>query len=143
MADSLNMTIYSFIHMTGVKKIDIKEYNGNKWEIYYLDADSAYNISKTNAEFTLNQSGYLCVASGENGYYGITISSNNKNASSDNSLNSELFKNYVEPLLKSLTLKDPKNPPKEYQFLNMTKKEYDLTKKYIKENGWDTVINNM
>ncbi|MDL2271284.1 hypothetical protein LJC03_05730, partial [Methanobrevibacter sp. OttesenSCG-928-I08] len=54
----------------------------------------------------------------------------------DEELNSELFTDYVEPFLESITLKEPSNPPKENQFYNLTESEFDLLKNYIETNGW-------
>jgi len=144
MLDTFNFTKGLIVHGAGVKKIATEEYNNIKWDIYYLDANIANNKSKSsfNSSDDLNASGYFCFASGKNGDYGILVMGS-ENISSDSSLNSDLFKNYIEPLLKSTTLKDPKNPPKEYQFAYMTKEEYDFINKYIKENGWDSFINLM
>jgi hypothetical protein len=147
MIDTFNLTKDMLTHMLGLKKIDTKDYEGVKWDIYYLDADITNNKVKSMNTDDLNvtpfgnTSGYFCFASGKNGDYCVAVGS--ENVSSDNSLNSELFKNYVEPLLKSITLKDPQNPPKEYQYANMTKEEYDLLNKYVKDNGWDSLINLM
>jgi len=135
MTSTLNFTKDMFINALGAKKIATEEYNGVKWEIYYLDSD-AYKKLFNNR--TMNQSGYICFASGKNGDYGVSIGSENVN--SDNSLNSDLFKNYVEPLLKSITLKDPDNAPKEHQFMNMTNEEFNYFKNYVKSNGWDGLI---
>ena len=103
MADTLQVTI-KLIETLGGGKITTKEYNGVKWDIYY------------------SRGGYSCIASGKNGDYCVHV--NGFNVSHDRTLNSDLFKNYVEPLLNSITLKDS-NPPKEYEVCGIPIDEYN------------------
>lgn len=133
MVDSFNFTKEMFIH-AGLKKIATKEYNGVNWDIYPVDP-------KSNPILNGSSSGYMMFASGKTGEYVIAVSSNTVN--SDSSLNSDLFTNYVEPLLSSITLKDPQNPPKEYQFMNVTESDYNLVKNFVKTNGWSAITSSL
>ena len=140
MADSFDFTKELVVSAGNAENIVIKEYGGVVWEIYYLKHNSGniwYKLSQN--MLTAKLSGYLCFASGENGDYFIAIRSGS--VYSNNSMDSDLFKNYVEPLVNNITLKDPQNPPKEYQILDLTKEDYDITYSYIKQKGWKIVDN--
>ncbi|RBQ23516.1 hypothetical protein ALNOE001_08680 [Candidatus Methanobinarius endosymbioticus] len=121
----------------GAEKITTKEYNGVNWEIYYLKSGNFnlnYNIDPVTPQF---QSGYFCFASGKNGDYVIGIKSGL--LIQNNSVDSELFKDYVEPFLNNITLKDPENNLKEYQIINSTKESYNYLKNFVKNNGWEEI----
>jgi hypothetical protein len=139
MFDSLEFMKGSLINVGGLEKVATEEYNGVKWDIYYLDLDLLDNASDDIISSFFDSSGYVCFASGKNGDYIILV--NSPTVSSDNSTDSDLFKNYLEPLLKSITLKDPQNAPKEYELLNTTKEDYDLILNYIRDNGWEAIAN--
>ncbi|MBZ9570253.1 hypothetical protein KQY27_01660 [Methanobrevibacter sp. TMH8] len=137
MADSFNFTKKGVINLMSSEKLATKEYNDVQWEIYYSDPNSfnlKYELSKG---ISTDRSGYLCFASGKNGDYFVTVSSGAVH--SNNSIDTDLFENYVEPLLNNITLKDPENPPKEYKILNSTKEEYDWINNYINQNGWEAI----
>lgn len=138
MADSFNFTAEGALNLMNGQKVVTKEYNGVKWDVYYL-VPGPFNVEYQNGGWFISQSGYLCFASGKNGDYMIAISSGGVHSNS--SMDTDLFENYLEPLLNNITLKDPQNPPKEYQFLNSTKEDYDLISNYAKQNGWDEIKN--
>lgn len=139
MADSFNFTKEGFINLMDTEKIVEKDYNGTKWDIYYLNYHSS--MSYDNQGFYFVAPGYICFASGVNGDYFVAVSSGAVNV--NNSMDSDLFKYYLEPLLQNITLKDPSNPPKEYEILNSTKEDYDMVSSYVKQNGWETMKRSM
>lgn len=141
MADSLNFSKNALINVLGAEKVIAREYNGVDWEIYYLDSEFGYFDYRLFPSLSIPQFGYMCFASGKNGDYFITVTSGAVHSNS--STDSDLFENYLEPLLNNTTLKDPQNPPKEYQTLNVTKEEYDTVTNYVKQNGWEALKNSI
>jgi len=138
MADNFNFIKDLFLHTGCMKKVATKEYNGNKWDIYHFNGID-YK-SKFNSIISLGFPGfvYLCSASGENGEYLVIVESSY--VVSDDTLDSDLFKNYCEPFLNTITLKNPTNPPKEYQILDISLNDYNTLKNFVKNNGWDAFI---
>lgn len=135
MADSLNYIKGSCINLLGVEKVDTVEYNGVHWEIYYFHNSYVSMEYKSYVGLTGSCPGYLCFASEKEGDYLIAVSSGAVHSNS--SKNTKLFKEYLEPLLNNITLKDSQNPPKEYQLVNSTKENYDIVNNYIRQYGWD------
>jgi len=129
MADSLKL--FSEIYEKhGAKKIATQTYNGIEWNIYFITPTVYKNI------YNESGYGYFCVASGKNGDYCIEVSSQMLKA--DEALQSDLFTKYTKPLLESIKFKEPENPPKEYQMIDIGEKEYN----YIKEYGWESYWDN-
>jgi hypothetical protein len=59
---------------------------------------------------------------------------NSETLEADNTMNSDLFKNFASPLLESIVLKDPQGVPEEYEFFNISKEDYNQVYDYIKNN---------
>jgi len=130
MIDTLKLT-GEWCEELGLKKISTQTYNGIEWDIYYESPEFTKNY------YNESFHGYMFATSGKNGDCYVEVSSDKIIA--NGSLESDLFKEFAEPLLNSIILKDPKNPPKEYQFWNMTKLDYDYLKEHVKKNGWAKV----
>lgn len=112
----------------GLKKISTQTYNDVKWDIYY--AGPEFGVAIDNNTY----SGYLCIGHGKDAIYYAEISS--YNVKPDETLNSELFEDYVKPLLESLTLTDPQDPPEEYEFYNMSESDFETMESFVEANGW-------
>ena len=119
----------------GVKKISDYEYNGINWTVYYFDAKA--NSKSINGTSKIN--GYCCVASRDGIDYLISVSSDK--IPSNNSTDSELFKNYVKPLIESLTLKKTQNVPYLYEWWGFKEEEFNMMVNNAKENGFDSIFN--
>jgi len=132
MAVDLDFYVEMFEYL-GAKKIATKEYNNVKWDIYYINPKDIKNWD----DDLDNRSRYLAITSGKNGDYGITIASDLK---FNETLDSDLFTDYVEPLLNSIFLKDPKDPIKQHKIMNMSETDFNLIKTQVKENGWDSIF---
>lgn len=104
----------NFFKSAGFEKIESKTFNGTKWDIYFLKTplffDSQRNniaiFSVTNSSFYYN---YYCVSHKNGAAYFAIIGSNKVRG--DNSLNSDLFEDFVEPLLNTIKLKNSDNIP--------------------------------
>lgn len=142
MFNNLNLTKDMFSNFLNLNKLATKEVNGVQWDIYYMDINSFKNTPfSTGLSSSDTGAMYLCFASGKTGDYMVIVGSDV--VSSDNSIDSDLFKNYVEPLLQSITLKDPQNSQGEYKFFNMTEVDYNNVKNFVNTNGWDAVTSQM
>jgi hypothetical protein len=121
-----------FTHF-GMSKISSKDYNGNTWDIYYLDLKNAPGYFGSLSIGT----GYFLKTNKNGVDYIVAVTS--YKTKTDNTLDSELFTGYVDPLVSSLTLKDVPNAPEIYKLLGMSKSQFNTVVKYVETNGWDSV----
>lgn len=99
------MDVFKF---SGFQKVESKSYNNVTWDVYFLKTSRSSNI--TNYEnSTISRSpifyyNYVCTTNQNGADYFIFLFSPKVTGSI--SLNSDLFSNYVEPLLKSVKIKN-------------------------------------
>ncbi|MDR2967243.1 MAG: hypothetical protein LBU74_04785 [Methanobacteriaceae archaeon] len=139
--DSTNNITYDFLAIKnstflidmlkhfGMKKISSENYNGQNWDIYFLNFNDMPDLFKS------YDSGYLLVTTKNDVDYIVMVSS--FKVTSDTSLDSELFTSYINPLMKTITLKNAYNAPEIYKFMDISKEEFNTMVKYIDANGWD------
>lgn len=114
------MDIY---YLQGVTNPEQRTINGNEWNIYFTQAvpgDSA----EANESQTMNI--VICQSQGEKQGYLIYII-----IDADSKVNATLntygqsYTDFVEPLLKSITLKESKNVPKIYEEFGLTEDQFN------------------
>lgn len=99
------MEIYE---IQGVTNPDQRSFNGNDWNIYFTQAVPGNDTNNT--EGTMNI--IICQSQAEKqGYLVYAIFGADSNVNSTGNAFGESYTGYVEPLLKSLNLKESKNVP--------------------------------
>lgn len=116
------MKIYKF---QGVKGPDERTYNGNKWNIYYGEAMPMVNNS-TNQTSNQSMGIVICECQKEKQGYVINIIFNDLEKVNF-TLNTfgESYTKYVEPLLKSVSLKESKDVPAISEQFGLSKDEFN------------------
>ena len=112
------MDIY---YLQGVMNPEQRTFNGNDWNIYFTQAVEG---NDTNSDKVMNI--IICESQGEKqGYlvYAIFDSDTKVNTSNVGILG-EPYKEFVEPLLKSITLKESKNVPKIYDEFGLSEDQF-------------------
>lgn len=120
------MDIY---YVQGVMHPEKRSFNGNDWNIYFSQAYEGNNTNKTISiiicQCQKEKQGYLI--------YMIVGSKSDVNTSALN-VYGDVYKEYIEPLLKSTTLKESSNVPAINEEYGLTSDEFaqqmDLVKQY-------------
>ena len=113
------MDIY---YLQGVMNPEHRTINGNDWNIYFTQAVSGDNPNSTDKPMNI----VICQSQGEKQGYLIYII-----IDADSKVNATLntygdsYTDFVEPLLKSITLKESKNVPKIYEEFGLSEDEFD------------------
>lgn len=117
--------------LQGMPAPEVRKLGDNEWQIYYSQATqtSENESNDTNLDDAIDI--YICAAEKDDATYIINIMSGGNKTQCDGSLYCDLYKNHIEPLLKSITLKDGSDAPQMYEVLNVTKDEYKQLKDYI------------
>lgn len=113
------MEIYE---LQGVANPEERSFNGQEWNIYFTQAMPGNNTTQ-NANETMNI--IICQSQGQKqGYliYAIFNASSDVNATGQ--MFSPAYKEYIEPLLKSISLKESKNVPKINEEFGLTEDEF-------------------
>ena len=119
------MDIY---YVQGVMNPEKRSFNGNDWNIYFSQAIQGNNTNDTLSivicQSQKEKQGYLI--------YMIIDSKTDVNTSAFNTYG-EVYKNYVEPLLNSITLKESKNVPAINDEYGMTQDEFSQQMDLVKQ----------
>jgi len=113
------MEIYE---LQGVANPEERSFNGHEWNIYFTQAMPGNNTTQ-NANETMNI--IICQSQGQKqGYliYAIFNASSDVNATGQ--MFSPAYKEYIEPLLKSISLKESKNVHKINEEFGLTEDEF-------------------
>lgn len=121
------MDIY---YLQGVMNPEQRTVNGNDWNIYFTQAVPD-NASKSNETMNI----VICQSQGEKqGYLIYAIFGAKSDVNSTLNTFGETYTGYIEPLLKSITLKESKNVPKIYDEFGLSEDEFaqqlDLIQQY-------------
>ena len=119
--------------LQGMPAPEVRQLGDNEWKIYYSQAvpTTGNESNDTGSNQTINV--YICAAQRDDVSYVINIMSYDNKVKCDGSLYCELFTDHIEPLLKSISLKDGTDAPEMYETLNVTKDEFKELKKYIEQ----------
>ncbi|MEE1335607.1 hypothetical protein [Methanobrevibacter sp.] len=111
------MDIY---YIQGVMNPEKRNFNGQDWNIYFTQAVQG---NDTNSTDTMNI--VICQAQGEKqGYLIYMIIDSKSKVNATQNTYGESYTNFVEPLLKSLTLKESKNVPKINEEFGLTEDQF-------------------
>lgn len=119
--------------LQGMAAPEVRNFNGADWKVYYSQAVPTTDENKTaNESSVINV--YICEADVDNVTYMINIIAyDNESIDCDGSLYCGFFKDDIQPLLESITLKDAKKAPQIYDILNMTKDDFKQLQDYIEQ----------
>ena len=99
------MEIYE---IQGVTNPDERSFNGNDWKIYFTQAVPGNDTNNTNGTMNI----VICQSQAEKqGYLIYAIFGSDSDVNSTGNAFGQSYTDYVEPLLKSLSLKESKNVP--------------------------------
>ena len=108
-------------YLEGVMDPVKKSYNGNDWNIYFTEAVEGDNPDETDEVMEI----VICQSQGKNqGYIIYAIVDSDSDIVSSLDIHSEGFKNYVEPLLKTITLKKSNDVPKINEEFGLSEEEF-------------------
>ncbi len=100
------MEIYQF---QGVPNPEERTFNGNDWNIYFTQAIPGNDTSDTSKTMNI----VICESQGEKqGYLIYAIFDGKSDINSTNNIFGQGYIDYIEPLLKSITLKESNDIPK-------------------------------
>jgi hypothetical protein len=123
--------------LQGLSQPEIRNYNGQPWKIFFSQAVPDTNITdnKTSSDDsnstndTINV--YICEADINGTAYTINVMSYDNKTECDGTLFCPLYKDHIEPLIKSIEFKDSKKAPEMYEILNMSKEEFKFNQEYL------------
>ncbi len=111
------MEIYEIQGVTNPEK---RSFNGVDWNIYFTQAVPGNDTNSTN---TMNI--IICQHQGEKqGYLIYAIFDGKSDVNATTQMFSPAYKDYIEPLLNSITLKESKNVPKINEEYGLTEEEF-------------------
>ncbi|MBQ6099930.1 MAG: hypothetical protein IJL02_08770 [Methanobrevibacter sp.] len=113
------MEIYE---LQGVTNPEHRNFNGNDWNIYFTQAVPGDNASSS-ANNTMNI--VICESQGQKqGYLIYAIFGAKSDVNSTGNVFGDTYKVYVEPLLKSITLKQSSDVPAIYDEFGLTEEQF-------------------
>ena len=120
--------------LQGLGAPEIRNYNGQPWKIFYSQAVPNANVSANgssgnNSNNTINV--YICEADINGTAYTINIMSYDNKTECDGTLFCPLYKDYTEPLIKSIEFKDAKKAPKMADLMGMSDGEFEFNREYV------------
>lgn len=121
--------IVDYLSLQGLEGPETRNYNGQEWNIYHADALSGTGDNVTNAT-PLNV--YVCQANTDGQSYLIYVISNGT-VECDGSMFCPLVEKYIEPLLKSISLKRNEDVPNIADVLGMSQSDFDANNELIQQ----------
>ena len=126
----------------GMKGPEIRKYNGQEWNIYSAQGMTG-NASSNSSNSSNIVNVFMCVADKDNQSYVIYVVFNgNSDVNASGSVYSEGFTKYIEPLLKSITLKHNNDAPKLNEILGIDETSFNQQATLLNQaiNGNKTAI---
>lgn len=121
------MDIY---YLQGVMNPEKRTINGNEWNIYFTQAVEGNGSDSDQDPMNI----IICQSQGKKqGYLIYMIIDAKSKVNATLNTYGESYTDFVEPLLKSITLKKSKNVPKIYEEFGLTKDQFDEQMDLIKE----------
>ena len=131
--------ITDLYQVQGLSQPEIRNYNGQPWKIFFSQAVPDTNITDDkNSSDDANSTNdtinvYICEADINGTAYTINVMSYDNKTECDGTLFCPLYKDHIEPLIKSIKFKDSKNAPEMYEILNMSKEEFKFNQEYLEK----------
>ena len=123
------MKIYE---LQGVTNPEKRTYNGNDWNIYFTQAIPGNDTNNTNSDNAMRI--VICQSQGEKqGYLIYAIFDAKSDVNSTTNAFGEGYADYIEPMLKSITLKESKNVPKINEEFGLSEDEFAQQMELIRQ----------
>lgn len=123
------MKIYE---LQGVTNPEKRTYNGNDWNIYFTQAIPGNDTNNTNSDNAMSI--VICQSQGEKqGYLIYAIFDAKSDVNSTTNAFGEGYADYIEPMLKSITLKESKNVPKINEEFGLSEDEFAQQMELIRQ----------
>ncbi len=114
------MEIYE---LQGVTNPEERSFNGNDWNIYFTQAIPGNDTNNTNANNTMSI--VICESQGQKqGYLIYAIFDAKSDVNATTNAFGQGYTDYIEPMLKSITLKESKNVPKINEEFGLSEDEF-------------------
>ena len=121
------MDIY---YLQGVMNPEKRSFNGNDWNIYFTQAVQGNDSNSSDKPMNI----IICQSQGEKqGYLIYAIFGADTDVNATQNTYGQSYTDFVEPLLKSITLKESKNVPKIYEEFGLTKDQFKQQMDLIQE----------
>lgn len=121
------MDIY---YLQGVMNPEKRSFNGNDWNIYFTQAVEGNDSNSSDKPMNI----IICQSQGEKqGYLIYMIIDAKSKVNATLNTYGQSYTDFVEPLLKSVTLKKSKHVPKIYEEFGLTEDQFDQQMDLIKE----------
>lgn len=115
--------------VSGISSPETRNYNGNDWKIYFTQGISN-DTNSPNANKTMNI--IICESQGEKqGYLIYIVLENSSDVEFRLSPFCDAYTEYVEPLLKSINLKESKDVPHTYEELGLSESDFNEQMKIV------------
>jgi hypothetical protein len=125
------MDIYE---LQGVTNPEERSFNGNDWNIYFTQAIPGNDTNNTKSDDNSTMDIIICQSQGEKqGYLVYVIIDGKSDVDASGKMFSPAYKNYVEPLLKSISLKESKNVPPINEEFGLTQDEFNQQMELIRQ----------
>lgn len=112
------MDIY---YLQGIMNPETRTFNGNDWNIYFSQAVEGNDTNSSADPMNI----IICQSQGEKqGYLIYMIIDPDSKVNATMNTYGESYTDFVEPLLKSITLKESKNVPKIYEEFGLTEDQF-------------------
>ncbi len=109
--------------LQGVSNPEKRTFNGNDWNIYFTQAMPGNSSNNTDSDKTMNI--VICQSQGaKQGYLIYAIFDNSSDVDVSGKMFSPGYKEYIEPLLKSISLKESSNVPKINEEFGLTEEQF-------------------
>ena len=125
--------ITDLYQLQGLGQPEVRNYNDQPWKIFYSQAVPDSNMTDDKADNKTNNTinVYICEADVNGTTYTINVMAYDNKTECDGTLFCPLYKDYIQPLIKSIEFKDSKKAPKMAELLNMSDEEFEFNREYI------------
>ncbi|MDO5823824.1 hypothetical protein [Methanobrevibacter sp.] len=127
------MEIYE---LQGVTNPEQRNFNGNDWNIYFTKAvptTNSTNNSDDNSDNNNSMNIIICESQAKKQGYLIYIIIDGSSDINSTNIYGESYTDYVEPLLKSIVLKESKNVPRIHEEFGLTKEQFKHQIELVRE----------
>lgn len=121
--------------LQGLQAPEVRNYNDQPWKIFFSQAVPDTNVTdnktaENNTNNTVNV--YICEADVNGTAYTINVMVYDNKTECDGTLFCPLYKDYIEPLIKSIEFKDSSGAPTMAELLNLSEEEFKFNNDYVK-----------
>lgn len=122
--------------LQGLGQPEIRNYDDQPWKIFYSQAVPDSNITDNESSQDTNNTNetinvYILEADINGTAYTINVMSYDNKTECDGTLFCPFYKDYLEPLIKSIEFKEAKKAPSMAEVMGMSDEEFKYNKEYV------------